>query len=387
MIKDLNSYLTDQEFFTYVKFLNLIIDKNYENLDGHELGIRDLSIGSESVYQTFKRAFDFLDLVDPSVKIESYNFKETEVRFEISNRPKNEQINLNKIIDKILKDKSIKFSDVGALSWVWHEVYSATRFTPDTYTIPHTVREKIVNNINQYLDNLINNKLAIVKKNYYKFEILKQTLIQIIEEDKMIPLYGMNFIIRKGIDENGNVKSLPDFCIIQTVYALERLGYLKVVKVWEDIKYKSEYITSDEKDKTRFICVNIILEDMFIKEIYNKYKKENPKNIIESFDEAKGILKFAGETIELSSKGKETDASLLMKAVLKKADDDWMHNDEIFQVWGFNEKDIKNAAKNKIYFAAQKVNNNVAIKTGIEDFLDFTTTKARINPRYKKVDE
>jgi hypothetical protein len=76
-----------------------------------------------------------------------------------------------------------------------------------------------------------------------------------------------------------------------------------------------------------------------------------------------------------------------MKALLKKDDDDWMHNDEIFQVWGFNEKDIKNAAKNKIYFAAQKVNNNVAIKTGIEDFLDFTTTKARINPRYKKVDE
>jgi hypothetical protein len=129
MIKDLNSYLTDQEFFTYVKFLDLIVDKNYENLDGHEPGIRDLSIGSESVYQTFKRAFEFLDLVDPSVKIESYNLKETEVRFEISNRPKNEQINLNKIIDKILKNKSIKFSDVGALSWVWHEVYSAARLS------------------------------------------------------------------------------------------------------------------------------------------------------------------------------------------------------------------------------------------------------------------
>lgn len=388
MIKDFNSYLTDQEFFTYVKFLDLIIDKNYPDLDEHNFGIHMIGIGNEDTYQLYRRVFDFLATLNPPVKINSYEIKETELQFEIAHRPPSEQKSLNRILRKILSDKPIKFSDVGLLSWILNDVYSAIRFTPDVYTIPSAAREKVVDSINQYLDNLIDNKLAIVEKNYYKFEILKQKLIELIEDNKMITLYGNNFIIKTGIDGNGDLKSLPDFCIIQTVYALQRLGYLKVVKVWEEIKYKSEYvIVTDEKDRSRFICINVILEDIFIKEINSQYKKDNPKNVIESFDGAKGLLKFAGEEINLSTKGKDTDASLLMASLLKAEDDAWKHNDEIFTDWGYNEADTLKAPKNKIYFAAQKINTSVAVKTKIENLIEYTTTKARINPRYKKVDE
>jgi len=47
----------------------------------------------------------------------------------------------------------------------------------------------------------------------------------------------------------------------------------------------------------------------------------------------------------------------------------------------------KELPKNKVYFAGQKINNAVALKTQIEDFIECNTTKARINPKYRKVDE
>ncbi len=389
MISDLNNYLTDQEFFTYVKFLNLVVDKNYSDLDEREFGMHRFSIGKEDIYQIFKRLYGFTDTVDLPVKISArYNtdVQNAEIQGEIDDKPEDEKKNLNKLFKAIKAEKKIKFSDVGAMSWAWADIYGSTYFTPDEYTIDNKIRTAIQNNINEYLDNLINNKLAIVKKNYYQFDLQKQCLINLIEEDRMISFYGNNFIIRKAVDEDGNLKQLPDFCILQTVHALQNLGYLKVNNVWEEIEYKKEYVSS-EKDRNRFICINITLEDIFIKEINNKYKKENPKNVIDGFDASKGLLKFAGEEINLSAKGKDTDASLLMASLLKAEDDDWKHNDEIFSDWKYNEADIKSAPKNKIYFAAQKINNNVAVKTQIENLIEYTTTKARINPRYKKVDE
>lgn len=120
--------------------------------------------------------------------------------------------------------------------------------------------------------------------------------------------------------------------------------------------------------------MNILIEEVFIEEINSSYKKENPKNIFESFDKSRGILKFAGQEIELSKKGKETDAVLLLSTLLKEKTTNWRHNDEIFEDWGYNDEDRKDLPKNKIYFAGQKINDAVAMKTKIEDFVECNTT-------------
>jgi uncharacterized protein Smg (DUF494 family) len=62
-------------------------------------------------------------------------------------------------------------------------------------------------------------------------------------------------------------------------------------------------------------------------------------------------------------------------------------NDEILEDWGYNDEDQKDTPKNKVYFAGQKINNSVALKTQIDDFIECNTSKARINPKYRKIDE
>ena len=199
--------------------------------------------------------------------------------------------------------------------------------------------------MDKYLDNFINNRLAVAKKNYYAFETQKKALITLIEEDKKIALYGNSFIVREKIDGKCIYEKMSDFCLLQTVYALQKLGYLKIVGMWEDVKHKDNAGYYDKS--TRYINVNLVLDKTFIDEINNKYKKDNPKNVFEKFDPKKGTLKFAGKEIDLAKKGKETDAVLLMKTLLKSKNDEWVHNDEILSDWGYNDDDQKDTPKKK----------------------------------------
>ncbi len=241
------------------------------------------------------------------------------------------------------------------------------------------------------MDKLINDKLALSKKNYYKFEAQKRVLIKLIEDDKKIALYGNNFIIKERVDWDGVLVKIPDFCLIQTAYALQKLGYLQVLGVWQSTEYSKKAFDSNnpdyDKEPIEYLNVNLVLEEIFIDEINNQYKKNNPKNVIEGFDEERGVLKFAGQEIELSKKGKETDAVLLMQTLLKEQTTEWKYNDEILADWGYHDEDRKKVPKNKVYFAGQKINNAVALKTQLEDFIECNTSKARINPKYRKIDE
>jgi hypothetical protein len=76
-----------------------------------------------------------------------------------------------------------------------------------------------------------------------------------------------------------------------------------------------------------------------------------------------------------------------MRTLLTAKNDEWKHNDEILSDWGLTDEDMKKVPKNKVYFAGQKINNAVALKTQIADFIECNTSKARINPKYRKVDE
>lgn len=388
IVKSPEKHLTDQEFYTHSRFFDWIIEKKQLDEEEDIFSIRDLTVGNDETGTIFNRIFMSAQILDLSISVHhGYKFDEeiTNAKIEAEKKLEKEKSSILKIIKNIEDNKKIKITDVATVSWVWYEIYDHIRFTPSDYKVHEKMETIHRMEMDKYLDNFINNRLAIAKKNYYAFETQKKALINLIDEDKKITLYGNNFIVREKVDEKCVYERLPDFCLIQTVYALQKLGYLKVVNVWEDIKHKEG--GSWDSKPIRHINTNIILNQTFIDEINNKYKKDNPKNVFEKFDAKKGTLKFAGKEIDLAKKGKETDAVLLMKTLLKSKSDEWMHNDEILSDWGYNDDDQKDTPKNKVYFAGQKINNAVALKTQIDDFVECNTTKARINPKYRKVDE
>jgi hypothetical protein len=393
IIKHPDKHLTDKEFYTLIKFFDQVIEKKgFE--DEETFSLSHFSLGSEENGNIFNQLFMSAQVLEVSVDIEKgYKFDEQieGAKVEAKEKPEKEQKELLKIIRKIQSGKKVKIEEVAKVSWIWYEVYDHIRFTPSEYEIPKEIEKIFRTEIDKYLDNLLNDKLSISRKNYYKFETQKRVLIKLIEDDKKIGLYGNNFIIKEKIDWDGVITKIPDFCLIQTVYALQKLDYLKVLDVWESREYPKDSFDRNSfdynKEPSRYINVNLVLEDIFVEEINNQYKKENPKNTFEKFDAKRGVLKFAGQEIELSKKGKETDAVLLLKTLLKENTNEWKHNDEILADWGYNDEDQKSVPKNKVYFAGQKVNTAVALKTQIDDFLECNTTKARINPKYRKVDE
>lgn len=394
ILKSPNSHLTDQEFFTFIKFFERVIEKKSDDDDEETFSLTDIGLAGEEIGYIFNRIFMSAQVLEISVSIErghEFDKELEEAKDAIKEKPEKERKQLSSIIRKIVNGKSVKFTDIGTVSWIWYEVYSHIRFTPSQYKVPLEIEKIFKMELDKYLDNLINDKLTISKRNYYKFEAQKRCLISLIEEDKKISLYGNNFIVKEKIDDKGVLRRAPDFCLIQTVYALQKLGYLKILGVWEDFQFPKDAFDNERTDynkqPVRYINANLVLEEDFIKEINEKYKKDNPKNVFEKFDAKRGVLKFAGQEIELSKKGKETDAVLLLKTLLKEKTSEWKHNDEILNDWGYNDEDQKRVPKNKVYFAGQKVNNSVALKTQIEDFVECNTSKARINPKYRKVDE
>lgn len=383
-----NKHLTDQEFFTHIKLFKLLfnhetIENDYE--DDETFKLSDLGIGNEEMGTIYNRINLGSQIANLKVLIKKgYDFDNQvlKAKEQIQNKPEDEKKKLTKILGKIEKSKNIEINEVSAISWVWYEIYNHIRFTPSEYKIPEI--EKVFKmEIDKYLDNFINDKLSIIRHNYYKFENQKKVLIKLIEDDKKIKLYGNNFIIKEKITKECFVAKAPEFAIIQTVYALEKLGYLDVVDVWEDIEYKNDLVF-DEKDRIRYINVNLILKQPFIDELNENFREDNPKAYFEKYDSDKKVLKIAGKSISLAKKGKETDSIKLLETLLKDTDKTWW-NDEILEDWGY--RTDEDTTKNKTYHAGKGLNKKIKDVAGIEDFIEHTTTEFKINPRYLKVDE
>ena len=388
-----NKHLTDQEFFTHIKLFKLLfgyesIENDYEDNDTFKLS--DLKIGNEEMGTIYNRINLGSQIANLKVLIKKgYDFDKQilKAKEEIQNKPEDEKKKLTKIIGKIEEAKNIEINEVSAISWVWYEIYNHICFTPSEYKIPEI--EKIFKmEIDKYLDNFINDKLSIVKHNYYKFENQKKVLIKLIEEDKKIRLYGNNFIIREKINNDCFVIKAPDFAIIQTVYALEKMDYLKVVRVWDELQYPRDNFdkASFDYNKTpeKYLNINLILEQLFIDELNENFREDNPKVYFEKYDSDKKVLKIAGKSISLAKKGKETDSIKLLETLLKDTDKTWW-NDEILEDWGY--RTDEDTTKNKTYHAGKGLNKKIKDVAGIEDFIEHTTTEFKINPRYLKVAE
>ncbi|MFZ4500586.1 MAG: hypothetical protein ACOYMZ_03830 [Minisyncoccia bacterium] len=172
--------------------------------------------------------------------------------------------------------------------------------------------------------------------------------------------------VKITLEKNDKIKDL--FLFVHSMLSLEKEGYLKI----EDFSYGPKQMFD-------------LYDRGFVFKIRLNEKSENKSEQVWSYDKKYRTLNFAGKEIELSKKGKETDAVLILESLIDVENDEWKHNDEILNEWGYNDDDIKNVPKNKIYFAGKKVNNAVALKTQVDDFIEYNTSKARINPKYKKL--
>lgn len=275
---------------------------------------------------------------------------------------------------KNIRENSFDSTDFTYLSKIlWDNAES------EIYLVPReSLKQEDINlkrKLDDYIQKFINGELLIADTNYFNFQKQRQLFIKLIRDMKALEEYGINFIITNRDNTLNPFYKSDSTLFIHTIYALEYLGYLRVLNL--DFSGASEYYP-DYK-------VNILPSESFKEFIYQDFKKENPKTVIEWYDEKKWVLTFSWKKILISKSWKETDASLLIKTLLKSEWDDYLHNDEIFEDWGFNETDISKASKNKIYFAGQKINKDIQLATLIEDFLDVATTKVRINPKYKDI--
>lgn len=358
------TYYTDLDFFQFwmVSTQKFYAEDNVNLLELSSLEWYDY----EDLRKTFKRINYFFDNV--GIK-KSHLHKYTNVVITVE---KEEEIKKDYPTDKTvlasyrkIQKWSFTIDDIlntyGYISSYSDKVYFAFDYTKDEL-------EKINTYINKYIDEFINHELIAKNTSVLIFDKQKEWFIKTFKSMQAIEKFGNNFIVTK------KDYSEEEVLFFHTLYALEKLDYIEVINIWFSLS-----------DWVKTYQANIIVNEIFIKEINQEFKKANPKKYIEHFDSTTGMLTFAGKKIELSKSGKETDPVLLMKTLIKKEDGEWVHNDEIFEDWGIRENE--QVSKNKIYFALQKINTTMGLSAQIEDFIEWWTKKARINPKYRKVVE
>ena len=102
------------------------------------------------------------------------------------------------------------------------------------------------------------------------------------------------------------------------------------------------------------------------------------KKLTCSYEPSTGNLYLLNKTINFGEPGKNMQADLL-RVIFTDLAKEWC-NDEIFQELGYNSRDIKQAIKAKrIYFAARKVTERIAMELKIRSFLTYNTRSVKVN--------
>jgi len=101
-----------------------------------------------------------------------------------------------------------------------------------------------------------------------------------------------------------------------------------------------------------------------------------------TFDSKTGVLKFKGKDIGFKTNKNQAE---LLRVVFNNTDDlfrEWCW-DEVITAWGdekFQRDDKK--SQRMIYDAGYNINDNIAKKTTVNDFLLVTKRAVRLNPKY-----
>ena len=368
MTNDFKYFFPDEDFYTYW----LYQDENFHN-ERDYIVESDLKVHTLLFYRS--SIMELCQFLIQQNIIPSLGIYEEEERLFDSIEP---EVKKGKK-STILKYQNIKkqfIDEKGTVEGLEFLIHYSPEFKEGVYlNVDHNKenRDKLRNLLNEYIQKFIDNKLFRVKQNVLNFQKQKSYFIELVEKQKAIENYGENFIISHSFKSD----KASEFLFFHTLYALQFLDYLKVEKIW--------FTSSSTSIDIEFFA-NIIVQKQFIEEFNESFQKKNPEKRLERYDNDKKILYFDGKEIEIAKKSKETDPVLLLECLLEEVGNEWVYNDTLYEKAGYRDG-VVNAPKNKFYFASQKLNDMIAKKTGIEDFIEFDTSKYRINPKYRKIDE
>lgn len=193
-----------------------------------------------------------------------------------------------------------------------------------------------------------------------------EKLIKNITEDKPVKMITSN-MVNKFNKNCGNVGTMNDLVF--------------------DFQNRLEEMNKDDSIKGIRLVENCD-RDFFLYSI-NKFHNDlleiltrpNPGQILYSSEV--GVLEFNNLNIPIS-KAKNSDPHYLLKTLFKDKHKQW-HADEIANDWSIDSEDYDsrvNYYSNKFYQAGRAINEKVAIKTGVEDFLELTKKSININKKY-----
>jgi hypothetical protein len=379
MLGENMKFWTEQEFFTFTKFRDLLMGSDEFDFGDLCMGYYDQDVYNRMYKEYSDWVFDLPVRIDRDDHVFRNFDKELQEAKDLAEKGKDHpKETYLKILKKLESGKDLSLGDVGTLSWIWTHIYERVHFQPRLYKLTPDQKSDLDARISKYLEHFENDELKIDTRNYYRFALQKGLFLERIESGQMIAKYGKTFVLTEVIKSDGSSAKDPNFLFVHTAYALADMGYLDITNSWSDMEFRE-----GTEDK-HMIRVNVTVHDPLLAELKRVYQKQNPTVVIESYDTEKGLLKFSGKSIFFTKKGLETDAMRLMKTLMLVDEDDWIERGEVFDDWGFTETDRVSAAKNKIYFAMQTINETVAQETGIKDLIEGNTRRWRINPRYRQ---
>lgn len=219
--------------------------------------------------------------------------------------------------------------------------------------------------LNEYIQYYIDGELSISDRNALIFEKQKERFFEHILTKKLVEKYGNTFITEYKFSQK------DDFYFIHTLVAMEKLGYISLNKI--------SFIHNPILEIAEY-SVNLKLEPVFINEMNQKYKKDNPNHVYEDYDTEHCVITFLGKKIEIS-KTKSSDPARLMSTLAKDPSKKW-NKDEVYDDLGYSIEEQKGLPSQKMYQAALKISDIVTKKTQVDDFLIFSTKSTQINPKY-----
>lgn len=227
--------------------------------------------------------------------------------------------------------------------------------------------------IDKYIDNFIQDSLLKGRRNYYDFsEQKKQIFLELVFNQEK---YGKSFIfeypekygVQFGIETN------TDFLFIHSLIALETLGYLEIEDMWI---YDAELPAKEQSINYK---VKLKLKDKYFEErkkVTSMRTEEDEKEEIK-FDADTSVLLFRNEET-IISRTRNKAGHFLLETLFKDKAKIW-ELEEIAEDWG---EDYAKDDWRKYYNAGRSVNEKVAKKTTIADFLIITNKTICINKKY-----
>lgn len=123
---------------------------------------------------------------------------------------------------------------------------------------------------------------------------------------------------------------------------------------------------------------------MFHEHLLFELTKQAKEPCFESFDPDRGVLVVGGKEVLIGKRpGVENNQIRLLTTLSKDPFKVWF-TDELVEDWEGSDLDRSNIPKNRFYDPAYKLNATIEVSIGIGDFIEHTTKRININPRYLK---